>query len=106
MVTIMKNKMSDQDVSFIEDERVAFHQPANDNLSALAVDEIETIANDNDEGFDQREIGISLNSPNDDADAYVLDKYQPNDDLQELDFSQDRLGTRGYLSEDIAVSEK
>lgn len=105
MVTIIKSKNSEQDVLFQEAEELVFNLPANDNISALMIDDVGIIANDNEDELDEGEIGISLNSElftDDETNTFMSTVYPSDEDAEELDFSQPSSGTRGYLREDCS----
>jgi len=105
VVTIIKSKKSEQDVLFQEAEELVFNLPANDNISALMIDDVGIIANDNEDKLDEGEIGISLHSElfsDDETNAFMSAVYQSDEDAEELDFSQPNSDTRGYLREDYS----
>ncbi|MEH6474513.1 MAG: hypothetical protein V7727_02435 [Sneathiella sp.] len=105
MVTIIKSKNSEQDVLFQEAEELVFNLPANDNISALMIDDVGIIANDNEDELDEGEIGISLQSEifaDDETNIIMSAGYPLDEDAEELDFSQPSSGTRGYLREDYS----
>ena len=79
--------------------------PANDNLAALSdhlLCAFDEPVNDNDELEDHRSLGVEI--PMDrlatgDQDTEAFSYAQVTEDLAELDFTADRSGTRGFLSE-------
>ena len=106
MVTIMKNKKSEQDVLFLEAEELVFNLPANDNISALMVDDVGILANDNEESLDVNEIGIIITSekfPDDETVVLDVADHLSDTDMEELDFAQTSSEDRGFLREDISL---
>lgn len=79
--------------------------PANDNIAALSdhlLCAFEEPVNDNDELEDHRSLGVEI--PTDrlaagDLDAEALSYAQVVEGVAELDFTADRCGARGFLSE-------
>ena len=79
--------------------------PANDNIAALSdelLGELEEPVNDNEDVIDHRSLGVAIPSTylqGEGVDREVPSYSQITDEAAELDFSTDRLGTRGFLSE-------
>jgi len=81
------------------------HMPANDNLAVLSdhlLSAFEEPVNDNEEPEDHRALGVAI--PADrftagDLDGAEFSFAEVADEVAELDFAADRIGTRGFLSE-------